>query len=357
MAFKIKLFPICLRVNFCTFYQVYTILHPHILFITIKLTTMKQACRLTLSVCLVLATVSFQAGSQTIISQKGLTTILFQLPEGSVSVRLPQDIRPGDQISGQVKLEPAGNNEKQRTRALDALLKRTLKVEDPADPKKVSQALLIKYKEEAAGIQLEDIHLPLIFSIYKSGQLEKSVSMDAFENADSLLTNECGIPSHIMCATIFPIKGSFDGDLTNTRCNVSGKPLEIIAESPRQSIINFPEDAKDKQTFSIQENTQPPCIRKISGVDMTLTSGKRSLLSGEQTTLEVRITGLQDLPKPATLTVTNQSTTIITMSGGEKQVITIQPGSVGTDGIFRQQFTLTGIRRGEYSVNANLELL
>ncbi|MBL0336405.1 MAG: hypothetical protein IPP73_14135 [Chitinophagaceae bacterium] len=318
---------------------------------------MKQACRLTLSVCFILASFPFQAGSQTISSQKGLTTILFQLPEGSVSVRLPQDIRPGDQISGQVKLEPAGNNEKQRTRALDALLKRTLRVEDPADPEKVSQALLKKYKEEAGGIRLEGIHLPLIFSIYKSGMLEKSVSLDALQNTDSLLSSECGIPSHIMCATILPIKGGFDGDMTNTKCNVSGKPLEIIAESPRQCVINFPEDAKDKQTFSIQENIQPPCIRKISGVDMTLKPGKRTLLSGEQTTLEIRVSGLQDLSKPVTLTVTNQSTTIITMSGGEKQVVTIQPGSIGTDGIFRQQFTLTGIRRGDYSVNANLELL
>ncbi len=312
---------------------------------------------LTLFVCLVLASAPYQADSQSIIQQKGLTTILFELPEGAVSVYLPKDIRPGDMISGQVNLEPAGNNEKQKLRSLDALLKRTLKVEDPADPKQVSEALLKRYKEETGRLSLEDVHLPLIFSIYRYGRLEKSVSLDAIENTDSLLDNECGIPSHIMCATILPVKGSFDGDASNTKCSINGKGMEIVAESPRQCLINFPEDAKDKQTFSVQEKNQQPCTRNISGVDMTLKPGKRTLVSGEQTTLEISITGLRDLPKPVTLTVTNQSTTIITMAGGDKQVITIQPGSVGADGVFRQQFTLTGIRRGEYSVNANLELL
>lgn len=44
---------------------------------------------------------------------KGLTTAVFPTQYGIVKVNLPDDIRPGDMISGTVVAESKGNNAKQ----------------------------------------------------------------------------------------------------------------------------------------------------------------------------------------------------------------------------------------------------
>jgi hypothetical protein len=79
--------------------------------------------------------------AQTVTTQKGLTTIEFNLPYGSIKVYLPADIRPGDLISGSFKIEPADGNAKQQQKAIDELLKSKLKIGDPDDPGKVAESL------------------------------------------------------------------------------------------------------------------------------------------------------------------------------------------------------------------------
>lgn len=55
----------------------------------------------------------FPGFAQTITSQKGLTTVTFNVPEGKITIYLPDDIRSGDIISGTVSAEPGGKNAKQ----------------------------------------------------------------------------------------------------------------------------------------------------------------------------------------------------------------------------------------------------
>ena len=56
--------------------------------------------------------------AQNISSQKGLTTALFTTAQGNIKVYLPDDIKPGDVISGRIIVEPLGKNEKQVERNL-----------------------------------------------------------------------------------------------------------------------------------------------------------------------------------------------------------------------------------------------
>ncbi|MBI3137319.1 MAG: hypothetical protein HYZ15_01905 [Sphingobacteriales bacterium] len=57
--------------------------------------------------------------AQTISSQKGLTTAVFTTKYGQVKTYLPDDIRPGDRISGTISATPFGNtkNQKEKNRA------------------------------------------------------------------------------------------------------------------------------------------------------------------------------------------------------------------------------------------------
>ena len=50
--------------------------------------------------------------AQIVTTQKGLTTAVFNLPQGKIKIYLPDDIRPGDQISGSIMAEPFGDKPK-----------------------------------------------------------------------------------------------------------------------------------------------------------------------------------------------------------------------------------------------------
>ena len=58
--------------------------------------------------------------AQKISSEKGLTTAVFQTQYGKIKVYLPDDIRPGDMISGTILTEPKGNNTKQTKKSCGA---------------------------------------------------------------------------------------------------------------------------------------------------------------------------------------------------------------------------------------------
>ena len=61
--------------------------------------------------------------AQKITQEKGLTTAVFNVSQGSVKVYLPDDIRQGDMITGTVTAIPEGRNEKQLQRNLAELVR------------------------------------------------------------------------------------------------------------------------------------------------------------------------------------------------------------------------------------------
>ena len=62
-------------------------------------------------------------------SINGLVVNSYKTPQGSIKVYLPDDIRPGDMISGTVVAEPSGKNEKEWKKNLVELMKFSLSVD------------------------------------------------------------------------------------------------------------------------------------------------------------------------------------------------------------------------------------
>jgi len=48
------------------------------------------------------------------LTANGLLVAAFETPQGKIKVNLPDDMAPGDPISGTVNVEPAGNNQSER---------------------------------------------------------------------------------------------------------------------------------------------------------------------------------------------------------------------------------------------------
>ena len=297
--------------------------------------------------------------AQTVTSQKGLTTIEFNLPHGTIRVYLPDDIRPGDIISGSFKVDPTGGNAKQQQRSMNELLKSKLKIGDPLDPSQVAESLLQRYKPDFRGgvIKSENVELPYAVSLTDGNNKTISVpiKLRTAPLDNTTLSSTCSLPTHALTGSPMRITGPFDGDLSNTKCMVGEQPLPVIAESPRSCTVAFPSNAKGEQTTTIKENGKEPCTGKISGVDIAVSTGKMNLLKGEKTYLDVTITGLQNLPDTALLSLDNRTTGVIVMQPANNIVIPLAPDSVSS-GIYRRRFDIQSIKTGIFTVNVNLDL-
>ncbi|MFI5133714.1 MAG: hypothetical protein ACHQEB_05230 [Chitinophagales bacterium] len=288
--------------------------------------------------------------AQTITSQKGLTTAVFNTSSGTIKVYLPDDIRPGDVISGQVIAEPVGKNAKQLEKNL-------------ADLKKYS----VSFSNEKFSIGTADDPFKFSTHIDKplQGQMEllnatgtkvQELPVSSIPaNEQKPTPAECIIPTHALTGTPLSISGPFDGNASNTTCSSDNKPVEVLAESPRECIISYPADAGGLHTLQVQENGKTPCSQKVSGVNMNVSAGKLNLQKGETTYIDVSITGLQNLPDTAVLSLVNITTDVVMMLPSNAVVIPLSPDSVGT-GTFNRRFNIQSTKTGSFIVNVNLDL-
>ena len=269
----------------------------------------------------------------------------FHLNEGTLSVFLPSDLRAGDVISGTVVVWPDGNNEKQKNRNAKSLKKYSL----------VVGGIPIQFEKSSTN------------NIHFSGKLTKLNMQVENEKIGSFSSKAIpalpipqqpvafGMPTHALTDAPFSISGAFDGEAANTVCRLDGKTIEVLAESPRQTICQMPAATSGAHELSIEENGQST-TKNIAAVNMNLSTGKLNLQKGESTFVNVAISGLQNLPGDATLTVTNTSTGTVTMQGGNAQIIPITPAAAESTGNFSRRFNLQSIKTGSFTVSVDLDL-
>lgn len=290
--------------------------------------------------------------AQTISTQKGLTTATFNTSAGIVKIYLPDDLRPGDMISGSIIAEAVGKNAKQMGNNLSSLSKYSVSIGGNTFP--VTKQGSFKWtvpvsKQQSAAIRLINA------AGVTTGQLPVQFNMS---QQATVASSGCVIPSHVMTGSPVNIPGSFDGDASNTKCTVGGTAVTVLAESPRQSIVQYPSEATGSQTLSIGEgkgNSSPSCQQRISGVHLDVSAGKLNLVRGEKTYIDVKITGLDNLRDTAKLTLINMSPTTVTMMPANMIVIPLPPAGVSS-GTFTRRFDIQSLRTGDFTVNVDLDL-
>lgn len=185
------------------------------------------------SACIALAVVSMACVAQswrvTSDDSLGLRKITFTSNCGGLSIFLPSLIQTGDQISGTYFYEPNGTTDQEKARSRDEMTGLLLTV---------------------AGIRLDPNERAFHFSAM-TRRVHFAIT-DPHENcADEVSLPIIGLTSFIpekkflvpLSAKLgnpIVIRGEFDGDLRNTTCSMDDKPLEILAESPRQIVVRAP---------------------------------------------------------------------------------------------------------------------
>ncbi|NOT51056.1 MAG: hypothetical protein HOP10_07240 [Chitinophagaceae bacterium] len=282
--------------------------------------------------------------AQTISSQKGLTTVNFSTRYGKIKIYLPDDIRPGDAISGTVSCEP---DEKHKD--MIEIIKYSVEI----NGKKIPVADRSSFTLQVPA----NIQQPFAIELFDSkGKDAGQVNCPIQLNTTGVPSSGCAIPSHALVGEPARIAGSFDGDMSNTQCMLNNQPTQILAESPRQCIVQYPETAQGQKSMQVKENGQEKCTRQISGVDMQVNTGNLNLRKGQNTYIDIKISGLQNLPDKAVLTITNITPNVVTMTNGNVQLIPIWPRPDSANGTFSIHCPAVSITTGNFVVEINLDL-
>ncbi len=329
------------------------------------------------------AAVAQRQAVSTVHAGDGIVTSKFILPQGQITVRVPNDIRAGDVISGTVIAEPAGANDAERRRNGDELSGYVVDI----DGRKIKIGALARGAALAGGAAGG-------FAIIKSsvdqaqhsayvafrGQIERPRAIDLLaENGSSightaipavtmrdtpLGSGDISVPALAQAGRPLEITGPFDGDASNTKVSAvpsgaaagNAQEATVLAESPRQTVVWSPRETTGRIDISVAEAGRRPVVRTVSNVGVNLTAPKTTLLRGEQTTITVTVSGLQDAPAtifPLPLTVTNLSPAAISMPMGDVTTFSLlRPANNGGQQV--RSLDVVGVGTGGFTVEASV---
>jgi hypothetical protein len=303
-----------------------------------------------------LRTTPAQGGGQvqaTTSAGDGLRTVTFDTPSGKIYVRLPDDMRAGDTVSGTLVSEPRGGTEAERAGNLDAL--RGYQV-DVGGQKVTAPEGSFKWVVPSHSIK------PIIIIDVGSGKELANAPVPAQPAAPAGTSGTYQFPVLGQQGRPNEIHGPFDGDSSNTTLrfvppgrtetglNGSG-PVRPLAESPRKIVFQSPVDLNGLAEIVLSERGTE-ARAPYRNVSVRLSAPKTNLTRGERTTLTVEVGGLDGIKEDVPLQLDARG--VITMDGGSFQNLRIRPQEIRPDGRYTTTRDITGRQAGGFNVTATV---
>ncbi len=268
-------------------------------------------------------------------SWPGVQSHHFETKAGRVTVRLPDDIRAGDMISGTISIEPSGKTAADLARNRDTLEGSVIEIDGKQS--RVSGRVL-RFAVPTAGLLTLGI-------LATNGRTRIGATHVMAGNAAPAPTN-FNPPRLGQAGRPLSIQGPFDGDMSNTKVSIGTTAAQIIAESPRQIVVQNPADATGPTQLRVTEagvdHNTPYRVASVA-----LSAAKTKLLKGEKTTLHVQVSGLG--ADPANLLLVASPT--IMLENGNAQNIVLTPNAGGNTNFTRN---ITALAPGTFDVSAQL---
>lgn len=289
------------------------------------------------------------------VAQGGVRETVLNVAAGKVRIYLPDDIRPGDIISGFVTAETGGATGQEREKNSAEL--RGYVVEIAGSQQKPWQTVGKKL-QSTIRFTLNAGAAPTGMLMSKTGKTAISnfnipVSSVGITNplTSSPTANDFHLPTIGQQGRPLEIQGPFDGNFDNTSVKIGGQPVEQLCESPRAASFRSPENVTGVSEIEMKEGDVAKSA-PIRILKLDLTAPKTNLMRGEKTIINVAVSGLEGITSSIPLQVV--TTGSVNMQGGNTQNITIAPSQVGAGGTYTQSFGLTGIQAGGFNVTATV---
>jgi hypothetical protein len=279
------------------------------------------------------------------IAAWGLYKAVFHVPEGRISINVPNDVTAGDTILAMVYPEPSGKTPKERDRNSASLS---------------AYALELEGARMVAGGRLRWTVPPRVPSGFstvrlhdRKGKVLAHCDVTVSPRGADVL-QPAGAASFVLplggtAGAPVSLWGSFPVDVVPA-IRVGGFAALVIAQSPRKIVFVSPPDAVGASTLEVSFGGAAAVTGLFRVLAVQVSAGQSDLLPGQTTTMTVRVSGLSGLPSPAVLVLANQSPATVALSGGALQRIPIPSGGEGPDGAWQLTRTLTGERGGGYSI-------
>jgi hypothetical protein len=277
----------------------------------------------------------FAVASDTV---SGLNTTTFDTPKGKIYVNLPDDISAGDTLSGTVVAEPEGQDDKTRTRNQGELAGYVVQLENQQSS---SVERLLKLSIPAT------INTTYLILKDKNGK-EVARSDVPVGKQQATAPQEFGLPTIGQQGRPVEVTGNFDGDSGTTNLMLGDEELQILAESPRKLVARNTSNKVGVNQLVVREQGRT-AVGQFRSIGLSLSAPKLDLLRGEQTTLTVKVFGLEGIKSPVPLVLENRSPGVIQMGGANRETIMISPSQVQA-GTYTTQRPLTGIQRGGFTI-------
>jgi hypothetical protein len=282
-------------------------------------------------------------------STSSLRVTPLSVPQGTLRIYLPDDMAAGDTISGTVVAEPAGRTEAERNANTSVLNGYVVDV----GTKNVSAAqhaftFVVPVTAGAIGLVL---HESKGKAVARQSLPVRSAQPPFGRTA---LPRDFHFPQVVAAGQPFPIAGPFSGDVAKSTLAVGGQPLNIIAESPRTMVAAAPANVSGPTSFQLNEGgvaVTAPC-RVLA---LTLTAPKTNLTKGEHATLHVLVSGLDGLRQPIPLQLVNSTPGVVSLAGGQTQLLTIAPSDVRPDHTYTADRDVTSLRPGGFTISAAID--
>ncbi len=295
--------------------------------------------------------------SQNITKEKGLTTLVYETPAAFVTAYLPDDIEVGDRISGSFSVLNKGFSAEQLQQSLQLIRKYTFYFSNAKDQTRIMQRMVNVQPEKLVNFLPIKITSSFIFTFEEFPG--KSYSKEFVPSGDPILpVSDCISPLHVLLGSPLRLIGTFDGVASNTRVSIGNTILKIMAESPRQCIVEVPINLPISENMEIKvtEDFIPKCSFPVKPVKMTVGYEKVYLRKGEISQITVLISGLKGIANKSQLIIENQNPNIVSITGGNQQKIDITPAMTKNETFYKLNLEAQGINTGEYSVNFKLHL-
>jgi hypothetical protein len=144
------------------------------------------------------------------------------------------------------------------------------------------------------------------------------------------------------------VRGTFDGNMANTAAVVSGRETVLLAESPRQLVLDTPDAPLGLGDIVVREEE-----RVLRGpfrvVSITVTPAPGPVPADARRTLDVQVAGLAELEAPLPIRISVSGP--MTVEGGRDQRLEIRPANVLADGRWGLARTMMAVDSGDVSVS------
>jgi hypothetical protein len=280
-------------------------------------------------------------------AENQLVTVELTTPHGTIYVSAPELAPAGATTAWTSTVVPSGASERERARNLATLEAYRLWVGNPAVLLPPGGGARVP-SNGAAQIALRDGDRTLAVGtvvLLRSPEWQGGTGGVAQPRSAPL--------PPVFAGGALTVPGSFDGDLSNTRVTVDGRPVRVVAESPYGVSIYTPGDRIGRLEIVVEEGLQRGS-GAFYNLGLEIAADKTDLRRGETTTCRIAVHGLAGLGQTVDLVLINRTPGVVAMAPSDRQLLRIVPGSHDAAGTLRIERRFTGIVRGQFHLQAVL---